>query len=104
MRIGECLLGSERFRSDDEECRCWVERLQYFSQMGAIHIRNKMRRQMRYSIGFERLGYHHRPEVGTTDADIDNICKVKPGISFQFSAMYCSREMFHLLENTFHLR
>ncbi len=51
------------------------------------------------AVVLERLGHHHRPEVGTADADVDNVLHGLAGVALPLARAHLVRERLHVVEN-----
>ena len=97
--IGHGFLGSERFRSDQEKCTFGIHFFQGFRNMGAIDIGYKKRFNPLHPIRFQCLRYHQRPQVTSTNTDIDNVLYFLIGIPTVFPAMDLLTEPLHFFEH-----
>ena len=79
MRVGQRLLRGERFRRDDEERGLGIEsRFSVSAMCVPSTLETKWAFRSRLRIRLQRLGDHHRAEVGATDADVDDVGDVLP--------------------------
>src|SRR5690606_7320747 len=90
---GECL------GCDDKQCRGRVEISQNVIQLSTIDIRNKMYLELRQAIGLQCFRDHYRTEIGTTDADIDDIGNWQTGVATMSMVLNRRNESCHLLQN-----
>src|SRR5438132_7819103 len=86
------------FRSDDEQSLRRVEVAHRFREVRAIDIGHEPKRHGAIAVMFERLIGHYRPEVGASDADIDNIANAFASVAFPHAAPDAVREVRHPLE------
>ena len=73
MGIGQGFLGGEGLRADDEQRGFRIQLFQCLDQVCAVDIGNEMCAQIRAGIGLERFAHHQRAEIGTADADVDDV-------------------------------
>lgn len=96
-RICDSLLGREGLGSDDEE-RCFrVQLLQCLRNVGAVDVWHKMCLEMA-CIWLQSFGDHQRPEVRSTDANVDDVSDGLPRISKPFSRAHLFGESSHVVE------
>ena len=79
--VGQRFLGGEGLGGDDEERGLGLEDFELLGDVGAIDVGDEMDAQARLAVGLERLGDHDRAEVGTADADVDDIGDRLAGVS-----------------------
>ena len=72
LSVGDRFLSSESLACDDEERRLGVANLQSFSEVGSVDVGNEVGSEVPLGVGLESLGDHDRPQVGTTNTDVDN--------------------------------
>ena len=70
--VGERLERAERLARDDEQRRRRVEALQRGRGIGRVDVRDEPALQALLPVRLEGLVGHHRPQVGPTDADVDD--------------------------------
>jgi hypothetical protein len=70
LRVRDRLLRRERLGGDDEERALGVARAQRLREVRAVDVRDEVGRDVALGVRLERLGDHHRPEVGAADADV----------------------------------
>ncbi len=63
-----------------------------------------MRIEMRRCIGLQCGGHHGRAEIGTADADVDDIGERLAGMPAQLASAHCLAECLHLVEHTMDIR
>ena len=86
MRVRHRFQRSESFRGNNEEGFRRVEEVaDRLRKVRAIDIRNKAERHPAVAVMFQRLVRHHRAEIGSADADVDDGADALSGGSFPFT-------------------
>ena len=104
MGVGHGFLSSKGLGSDDEEGGSRLYPFERFRNMGAIHIGDKMHVDARLPVGPQGFSGHHRPQVGTADADIDDIGDALAGITLPPARNDLVGKGLHLLKYGIHRR
>ena len=99
VRVGHRLQRREGFRRNDEERFRWIEIAGRFREVGAIDVGNEPERHGAVAVMLERLVGHHRPEVGTANADVDDVANAFAGVAFPLAAADAIGEVSHLVEH-----
>ena len=79
--VGHGFLRCEGFRRHQEQGGFRVYFLQHFGDVGAIDVRHKVHIQMVF-VRAQRFSHHERPQVGTTDTDVDHVSDRFTGVTF----------------------
>ena len=79
--VGHGLQRGKGFGRNDEEGFPGIKILGRLREVGAIDIGNETERQAALAVVLERLVGHHRPQVGTPDADIDDVPNTFAGVA-----------------------
>ena len=103
LRVGHGFERGERFRRHDEKRFTRIEVARGLDEIRAIDVRDEAKRQLACAVMPERLVGHHRPEIGTANADVDDAFDGLAGVPFPFAAAYAVAELGHLLEHGMHL-
>src|SRR5260221_3851541 len=74
-----------------------------FGEISAINVRNEPERHAALGVMFERLVGHHRSEVRTANANVDDVADALACVSFPLPAPYAIRELSHLVEHLVNL-
>ena len=104
MRVGHGFLRGEGFGRDNEEGFGGIQPPQRFGQVGAVDVGYKYHMEGALAVALERLVGHHRTEVGTADANIDDILNGLAGMAFPVAGTNLIGKGLHLLEHGMHLR
>ena len=75
-----------------------------FDEVGAVDVRDEAKRQCAVAVVPQRFVRHHGPEVGTADADVDDVANALAGVALPLAAANAVREGRHLVEHGMHLR
>ena len=71
-RVGQRLQRGERLRCDDEK-RCGrVESIEFGHQVGRVDVGDEPRGDARVGVVAQRVIHHHRTQIRTADADVDD--------------------------------
>jgi len=79
--VGHGLQRGKGFGRNDEEGFPGIKVLGRLREVGAIDIGNETARQAALAVVLERLVGHHRPQVGTPNADIDDVPNTFTGVA-----------------------
>src|SRR5437879_4553956 len=71
-----------------------------FREISAVDVRDESESQGALAVMPERLVGHHRPEVGTSDTDIDNAANALTGMSLPLAASDPVGKVSHLIEHS----
>src|SRR3984957_13857364 len=72
MCVGHGLERREGLRRNDKQGLGWIEVARRLGEVGAINVRYKAHGEITIAVMAQRLVRHHRAEVGTANADIDD--------------------------------
>jgi len=100
--IGHGFLGGEGFRGDNEQRRFRIARAENIADMLAVDIRNEMRPPPRDPVGPQCCRNHHRPEIRTANADVDNRGEGFARMALARAGMNLAAKGFHLREFSAH--
>ena len=97
--VGDGLLRGECLAGDDEQGRLGVQLLQDLRYVGAVDVGDEV------DLGpdgerLESLRDHERPEVGASNADVDNICDALAGETFPLAADDSPAEVLHVVQHS----
>ena len=73
VRVGQGLLGGEGLGADDEQRLRRVEVAHRLAEVGRVHVGHEAQLEVAARVMAQGLAGHHRPEVGTADADVDDV-------------------------------
>lgn len=90
--------------SNDKQCRFRVNLVQNLGAGRPVNIGDKITVNPLHPVLFQSFCRHKRPEVGTADTDIDDICQLLAGMSFKIAVTNIFRELAHLGKNGINLR
>src|SRR5580704_15342793 len=93
----ECLGG------DDEEGLRWIEIMDGFREVGAVNVGHKAKRKCSVGVKPQRLVGHYRAQVGTTDANVDDITNALASVTLPLAAPYAIGEVGHAVEHGMNL-
>ena len=100
LRVGQRLLRRERLARDDEQRALGVDALERLGDVRAVDVRHEVRSRMpRLPVRAQRLGDHHRAEVGAADADVDDVGDRLAGVALPRAAAHAVGELAHLREH-----
>ena len=99
LRVGHRLQRGEGFGRNDEQRFRRIEIAGRLHEINAVHVRDEAERQAALAVMFERLVSHHRAEVRTADADVDDVLDAFAGVAFPFAAADALGERGHLVEH-----
>ena len=71
--VGEGLLRGEGLGGNDEQRRFGPHLTKHLAQVRTIDVRHEVRAEPLLPVRTQRLGDHHRAEVGAADADVDDV-------------------------------
>ena len=97
--VGHGLQRGEGLGRHDEQCFRRVEVARRLDEINAIHVRDETECHVALAVMFERLVGHHRAEVGTADADVDDVLDAFAGVAFPLRRCGRVREIRHLVEH-----
>ena len=97
--VGHRFQRRERLGRDDEERLRRVEIADRFGEVGAIDVRDEPEGEAALAVVPERLVGHDRPEIGATDADVDDVADRLAGVAFPVAAAHAVREVGHPVEH-----
>ena len=86
LRVGHRLQRRESFRRNDEERLRRVKVMRRFHEINAVHVGDESEGQAAVAVMLERLVSHHRPKIGTADADVDDVPDSFAGVPFPSTA------------------
>ena len=104
VRVGHRLEGRKGLRRDDEQCFLGVEVARGLGEVGAVDVGDEAESQVALAVMPQCLVRHHRPQVGPTDADIDDVANRLAGVALPFAAAHPVGEVSHLVEHGMDLR
>lgn len=99
LGIRDGLLGSERLGGDDEQRALGIARAHSLGEMGTIDVRNEVSREVALRVILQRLGDHHRSEIGATDTDVDDGVDRLASISLPRPIPHRIGELLDMLED-----
>ena len=70
-----------------------------FHEVGAVDVGNEPEGHRPVAVVLERLVGHHRPEVGTADADVDHVADAFAGVTLPCAAPDPVGEIGHLVQH-----
>ncbi len=62
-------------------------------------LETKRKTNVAVAVVLERLIGHHRPKIGTSDADVDHVANALAGVAFPVATAYAVGEGGHLVEH-----
>ena len=89
-------------RHDEERLRR-VEIADRFGEVGAIDVRDEPEGEAAVAVVPERLVGHDRPQIGTADADVDDVADPLAGVPVPGAAAHAIREVRHPVEHGMNL-
>ena len=101
--VGHRLQRREGLRRDDEQRLRRIEVVGRFHEVGAVDVGDEPEGHRPVAVVLERLVGHHRPEVGTADADVDDVADALAGVALPCAAAHAVGEVGHLVEHGVHL-
>ena len=104
LRVRHRLQRREGLRGDDEQRFRRIEIARRLDEIGAVDVGHEAKRHGAVAVVLERLICHHRPEVGSADADIDDIADAFAAVAFPLAAADTVGEVGHLVEHGVNLR
>ncbi len=102
VRVGHRLQSGERLRRDDEQR---VGRLQVprrLDEVRSVHVGDEAERHRALAAVLERLVGHHRPQVGPSDANVDDVADLLAGVAPPGAAADALGEGRHPVEDLVH--
>ncbi len=75
-----------------------------FHKIRAVHIRHEQKFQIAFCIMLQRLASHHRTEVRTADADVDDVRDALAGKTFPRAAADALGKCRQLVQNRVDIR
>ena len=76
-----------------------IEIARRLDEVGAVDVGHETKRHGTVAVLLERFICHHRPEVGPTDADIEDVADVFAAVAFPLAAADAVGEAGHLAEH-----
>ena len=104
VRVGHGLQGRKGLRRDDEQCLLSVEVAGSLGEVGAVDVGHEAEGQVALAVVPQCLVRHHRPQVGPTDANIDDVADRLAGVALPFATAHPVGETGHLVEHGADLR
>ena len=86
--VGHGLERCERFRGDDEQSFRGIEIARGFGEIGAVDVGYETEGHVALAVMAQGFVGHHRPEIGTADADIDDVADALAGVALPFAAAH----------------
>ncbi len=102
-RVGEGLEGCEGLGGDDEQSRLGVEVRRLLRHVGRVDVRDEPRLDPGGRVGAQRLVHHDGAEVGTADADVDDVRDLLAGHTDPLPRPHAVGEGIHRVENRVHV-
>ena len=99
MGVRHRLQRRECFRRDDEERLRGIEIADCLDKVGAVDVRYKAKRHCPVGVVLQSLIGHDRPEVGTTDANVDHVTNTLAGVALPLAAAHAVGEIRHAVEH-----
>ena len=81
-----------------------IEIADRFGEVGAIDVRDEPEGEAAVAVVPERLIGHDRPQIGTADADVDDVADPLAGVPGPGSAAHAIRKVRHPVEHGMNLR
>src|ERR1700737_1392015 len=75
-----------------------------FREISAIDVRDESKSQGTLAVMLKRLVGHHRPEVGASEADVDDVTNALTSMARPCAAPDAVGEVSHLIEHSVDLR
>ena len=104
MSVRQSLLSRKSFRGDQKKSGGGLADPKDFDQLGRVDIGDKVHLQVAPSEGLEGLRDHNRPEVGTSDPDVDDVGDWLALIAFPRSGANLLGKNLHVLAGGLYLR
>ena len=101
--IGQRLERRERLRGHDEQGLGRVEVAGRLGDVGAVDIRHEPEGHVALGVVAQRLVGHHGTQVGSADADVDDVADPLTGVPRPFAAAHTPGEVRHPIEHVVHL-
>src|SRR5262249_40084550 len=89
----------EGLRRNDEQGLRWIEIMCCLDEVGAVDVRHEPERHIALAVMTQCFVGHDRPEVGATDADVDDVTDPLTRVSLPLTAADAVREVRHLIEH-----
>src|SRR5262245_26704755 len=104
MSVRHCFQRREGFRRGNEKRLRGVEIANGFREISAVNIGNEPEGHSALAVMPECLVSHHWPEIGSANADVDNVANALTGMALPFSTADTVREIGHLIQYGVDLR
>jgi hypothetical protein len=101
--VGYRLLRGKGFGSYDEQGLRGIEIASRFHEVGGVDVGNEAKGHRAIAVVLEPLVGHHRPEIRTANADVDDAADPSPAVAFPGADTDTVGEISHLVENRMHL-
>ena len=98
-RVGHGLEGREGLRRDHEERLGRIQVTGGFHEVGAVDVRHEAEGHAAIAPVPERFVGHDRPEVGSSDADVDHVANALARVALPRAAAHPVGELGHLVEH-----
>ena len=102
--VRQSFLRGKSLGSNDEKSGAGIESIQSLCQIGWVHIGDKLGGDSRDFIAAQCLGCHRRPQIRTTDADVDHLLDGMAGMPQPLARTQCSCEITHATEDFVNIR
>ena len=97
--VGHRLQRGERLGRHDEERLRRIEIAHRLGEVGAVDVRDEPEGEAALAVVPERLVGHDRAQVGTADADVDDVADRLACMAFPGAAAHAIREVGHAVEH-----
>ncbi len=99
VRVGHRLQRRKGLRRDDEQRLLGIKIARGLGEVGAIDVGNEAEGQVALAVVSQGFVRHHRPQVRSADADVDDIADRLAGVALPLPAAHPVGEIGHLIEN-----
>ena len=100
--VGQRFLRGERLRCNNKKCRFCRHFGQRAFERCAIDVRNEVQGKSWMHKRAQRLAHHLRAQVGTTDADVDDVGDLKARAAAPLAFANLRSEVAHLRQHALH--
>ena len=91
MRIGHGFQRGEGFGRNDEERLRWIKTVNRFGEIGPVDVRNESEKHVALAVILKGFVRHDGTEIGTADADVDDVPNALARVAFPFAAPHVFR-------------